>query len=439
MFGLDHSQRSAVLKCIATKECNHQNTLRLIWGPPGTGKTKTVASLLVNLRKMECRTLTCAPTNIAVLGVINRLMNLVRPTLELDTYGLGDIVLFGNGERMKIDDYEDLFDVFLDNRVSALVACLDPVSGWKGSMEAIIQLLENPEKLYQLYLKKEKHVDSDGREEQEDGGFKNIRSCGSQTKMEGMKGERSKTTERKALFQKVIAETVKDKIKRTQEKEASMKLKHSGKGKTVNDCKKTEVESSSSGIILWTFEEFVMKEFNKVRERLFVYLTSLYTHLPTYLIEWEVAETMIRVIDRLQTLGTLIHRITAANEGLREAFYGFGTARHRKTHFNELQMTRRECLEALKYLLKRIYLSKWIDCDVRTFCLSRATLIFCTVSSSAKLHTDSMTPLNMLIVDEAAQLKECESNIPLQLPGLRHAVLIGDGKQLPAMVQSKVG
>lgn len=49
-----------------------------------------------------------------------------------------------------------------------------------------------------------------------------------------------------------------------------------------------------------------------------------------------------------------------------------------------------------------------------------------------------MTPLEMVIIDEAAQLKECESTIPLQLPGLRYATLIGDDRQLPAMVQSKV-
>ncbi|BAD87708.1 tRNA-splicing endonuclease positive effector-like [Oryza sativa Japonica Group] len=36
------------------------------------------------------------------------------------------------------------------------------------------------------------------------------------------------------------------------------------------------------------------------------------------------------------------------------------------------------------------------------------------------------SPFDLLVVDEAAQLKECESLIPLQLPGVRHAVLIGD-------------
>ncbi|GJV70509.1 UvrD-like helicase, ATP-binding domain, P-loop containing nucleoside triphosphate hydrolase [Tanacetum coccineum] len=63
---------------------------------------------------------------------------------------------------------------------------------------------------------------------------------------------------------------------------------------------------------------------------------------------------------------------------------------------------------------------------------------FCTTSTSYKLHTVKMEPLNLLVIDEAAQLKEAESTIPLQLPGVNHAILIGDECQLPAMVKSKV-
>ncbi|CAK8565677.1 unnamed protein product [Lathyrus sativus] len=48
-----------------------------------------------------------------------------------------------------------------------------------------------------------------------------------------------------------------------------------------------------------------------------------------------------------------------------------------------------------------------------------------------------MTPVKFLVIDDAAQLKECESTIPLQLPGLSHCILIGDERQLPALVKSK--
>ena len=49
-----------------------------------------------------------------------------------------------------------------------------------------------------------------------------------------------------------------------------------------------------------------------------------------------------------------------------------------------------------------------------------------------------MPPLQLLIIDEAAQLKECESAIPLQIPGVRLAILVGDERQLLAMVRSQV-
>jgi senataxin len=57
------------------------------------------------------------------------------------------------------------------------------------------------------------------------------------------------------------------------------------------------------------------------------------------------------------------------------------------------------------------------------------------VSGSAKLNAQKM---DLLLIDEAGQLKECESLIPLQLFGLKHVVLIGDECQLPATVKSKV-
>jgi senataxin len=49
-----------------------------------------------------------------------------------------------------------------------------------------------------------------------------------------------------------------------------------------------------------------------------------------------------------------------------------------------------------------------------------------------------MEPLDVLVIDEAAQLKECESIIPLLLPDINHAILVGDERQLPALVESSV-
>ncbi|KAI3794404.1 hypothetical protein L1987_37035 [Smallanthus sonchifolius] len=170
-FQLDGSQEAAVLSCVASRNCSLKNTIKLIWGPPGTGKTQTTSSLLFMLLRMKCRALTCAPTNIAVLGVTKRVMSFVRDSLVYDTYGLGDIVLFGNGERMKIDECKDLSDIFLNLRVEILADCLAPLSGWKGSSEWMIRFLEDPKEQYRLYVKGkliDDESESDCSEEKDD-------------------------------------------------------------------------------------------------------------------------------------------------------------------------------------------------------------------------------------------------------------------------------
>ncbi|TQD90536.1 hypothetical protein C1H46_023882 [Malus baccata] len=49
-----------------------------------------------------------------------------------------------------------------------------------------------------------------------------------------------------------------------------------------------------------------------------------------------------------------------------------------------------------------------------------------------------MVPPNILFIEEAAQVKEWELTIPLQLLGVKHAILVGVEYQLPAIVKSNV-
>lgn len=154
---LNESQTDAVLSCFKRNSCHqHNDPIKLIWGPPGTGKTKTVASLLFCLLNLRIRTLTCAPTNTAVVTVAARLHSIIAKEDSHDKYGLGDIVLFGNSKRMKIDCYKGLEEVFLDNRVDQLWRCLLPMTGWKHFLESMIRLLKDPKEQYALYKRDEK-------------------------------------------------------------------------------------------------------------------------------------------------------------------------------------------------------------------------------------------------------------------------------------------
>ncbi|KAB1211381.1 putative helicase MAGATAMA 3 [Morella rubra] len=131
---------------------------------------------------------------------------------------------------------------------------------------------------------------------------------------------------------------------------------------------------------------------------------------------------MIRALDSLKSLGTLLRDI------------GIGGA-----HFTNLSPTIKKCFQLLKVLSEDFSVPTLTDpYSIQNFCLSNAFLVFCTASSSAGLHSNGLKPFELVVIDEAAQLKGCGSAIPLQLSGLRHAILIGDERQLPALVKSKI-
>ena len=418
-FELDESQKNAVLSSIAMSKCTHQQgNVKLIWGPPGTGKTKTVASLLYALLKLKCRTLACAPTNIAVLQVTKRLMGLVKGSLEYNTYGLGDIVLFGNGERMKVDDHDELLNVFLDYRAEILAECLSPLLGWKSTLCSMISLLEDPQTQYALYLRKNGVID-DEEDEQEyesnDGESRDSNQNDGEPDDDSPakgKGKGLKRNNRK-YWKEVISQSLKGTNK-----------KEDGEGEESKDLVKG-IDKDNHGHNgnskeLMTFEEFVKERFYSIGERLAFFMKNLYTHLPTSVIELTVVKKMIRSLDLLKVLND---------------------ARREPNHEHQLTMKRADFLQILKTLPEHFPIPVLSFSDIqgiKNFCLMSAALIFCTASSSAKLLTEAMKPVEMVIIDEAAQLKECESMIPFQIPGLRNTILIGDDRQLPAMVQSKV-
>lgn len=67
--------------------------------------------------------------------------------------------------------------------------------------------------------------------------------------------------------------------------------------------------------------------------------------------------------------------------------------------------------------------------------LQNAQLVFCTPFKSIRLINQRY---DILVIDEAAYLKESESMVPLSIDGIKYLVLVGDEKQLESVVMSPV-
>ncbi|KAI3933244.1 hypothetical protein MKW92_003652 [Papaver armeniacum] len=325
---LNESQTSAVVTSISASQCNHKPSVKLVWGPPGTGKTKTVSILLNILLKRNYRTVLCAPTNVAVKEVALRVFQHVKGAYqrglgENDKFSsFGDILLFGNKERLGVLD--DLDEIYLDYRVERLVEFFGLI-GWKHTFRSMMDILRNCGSQYQVFLENEKIKEGEGEEENE-----------------------------------------------------------------------TPI----------SFLEFTLK----------TYMDTLYTHFPKSLVLQHSVEVNTLLVV-LESFEKLLLESDITDKELEEICE---CLQHLTSLYNSLDLDaclpkfENKCMESLKW-------------KVREFSSSSYNLL--------KLEID---PLSLLVIDEAAQLKECESLIPLQLEGIRHAILIGDECQLPAMVNSKV-
>ncbi|KAF9613111.1 hypothetical protein IFM89_005590 [Coptis chinensis] len=369
---LNESQAAAVRGCISTMQCKHRSTVKLVWGPPGTGKTKTVSTLLFNLLEMRCRTLACAPTNVAITELSARVVKLMREAYGLDyrnntsLCSLGDLLLFGNNDRLKVD--EDLEEIYLDYRVERLLECFARLTGWQHCFTSMMDFLKNCVSQYHIFLE----------------------------------NESSKNNETD---------------------------KETGKRREV-------------GISL---VEFMRKRYTATALPLKRCISILCTHLPVGVLLQKNFQNLVKLLGLLEQLESLLLRDDVVEKELKELFEQavVGSTPLSSCHASALMFKiRNECIFVLRSLRQSLNGLNLPNCnnkyDARDFCFQTSSLIFCTASSSFRLHSVVMKPLDLVVIDEAAQLKECESTIPLQLSGIQHAFLIGDECQLPALVNSKV-
>ncbi|XP_010672055.2 uncharacterized protein LOC104888712 isoform X2 [Beta vulgaris subsp. vulgaris] len=369
---LNPSQYEAVLASLQAMQREQMSQVQLVWGPPGTGKTKTLGTLLFFLRKMNIRTLICAPTNVAITEVADRLLELITNISSRDSGEtsdcLGDILLFGNKERLRVG--LDIEDIYLDYRVKRLAECFAPLTGWRSCFPSLSNFLEDCVSQYDVFLENE-----------------------------------------------------------------LIKMREQG----VDDVDATrQIES---------FLAFFTSRFKAAAEPVRRCIFNFRTHVSkSYIGEHNLADMMI-LNNLLDSFVKLLPQIDLGSDDLLELFSS-GEVEDSlvlsvgPNDISLLLAMRRKCISVLKNLHRSLGVLNLPNImnreSITELCFQMASLIFCTASSSYKLYTTPMEPLSLLVIDEAAQLKECESAIPLQLPGLRHAILFGDECQLPAMVNSNL-
>ncbi|XP_026453321.1 uncharacterized protein LOC113354101 isoform X1 [Papaver somniferum] len=154
---LNKSQAAAVTSSVSAVQCSHKSSpIQLVWGLPGTGKTKTLSVLLCILLKRGYRVLACAPTSIALTEMVSRVLKLVKEPYNMfqrqgkSFCALGDLLLIGSRTELGICD--DLKNIWLDYRVDKLAECFAPQTGWKQCFKSMMVFLEDGLSEYHLII-----------------------------------------------------------------------------------------------------------------------------------------------------------------------------------------------------------------------------------------------------------------------------------------------
>ncbi|KAH6770322.1 hypothetical protein C2S52_015125 [Perilla frutescens var. hirtella] len=192
------------------------------------------------------------------------------------------------------------------------------------------------------------------------------------------------------------------------------------------------------------FLEFARERFTHVASPLRSCMLTIITHLPRSCIHEENYGRIVQLISLLDTLKMLLFEDSCMeSDDLKAIFLQQAmTDSESVVDASSLHHIRSQCLSILRSLLDSLSQLGFPivggETSTMNFCFQKASLIFCTISSSYKLHSVDMKPFHVLVIDEAAQVKECETTIALQIPDVRHAILVGDEMQLPATVSSKL-
>lgn len=382
--------------------------VRIVQGPPGTGKTAMLVPLISVLGCLKFRTLVSAPTNAAVIEICKRMIsfftvesekekNLVMQQEMFSAFcsrvrgsqgsskerrccaiQLSEVVLVGSKRGLMEGAVKgtSLEKVFLPYRIERLWAALSQATGWKGCVQLVETFL----------------------------------------------------TDAPAQFAREF-----ERNKMNTEKQSNL---------ARND----------------SFWSFAKEHMYKMRAEMEKHLLVLTSELPRCHIDVKTSKAMTSTLELMKKIlnvmpstapvkATTWFSITKLDDPLSEIMANSSLS---ESHSSDIPKVK--FLQAREALLKA--LAKRAGCNLlatkknpqghqpnyrwlRSQCFKNATLVFSTVSVAGSPLMDGAT-FQCAIIDEASQLVEAESTIVSGKKGLKQLILVGDHKQLPATVISKV-
>uniref|UniRef100_J3N9W6 DNA2/NAM7 helicase-like C-terminal domain-containing protein n=1 Tax=Oryza brachyantha TaxID=4533 RepID=J3N9W6_ORYBR len=127
-----------------------------------------------------------------------------------------------------------------------------------------------------------------------------------------------------------------------------------------------------------------------------------------------------------------VERIFGLGSGLGFDLEGIGF------YITELNETRMNCLGLIEIVVNSIELPQLNDRkEFEEFCIKHSRTIICTPACSSQLHDLKLDSIDILLVDDAGQIRESDMLMPLSFSP-RHIVMLGDHLHIQPMVKSEV-
>ncbi|KAG0565529.1 hypothetical protein KC19_8G197500 [Ceratodon purpureus] len=426
---LNDSQRDVVKSALAgLLTPDVKSHVRMVQGPPGTGKTAMLVTLISVLGCLQYRTLISAPTNAAVLEVFKRMMSFfpvgqsykeeslvsqqeifssfcarVRNSQsktdstscqQCSPIELRDVVLVGSVRGMDgvVKGNALMEKVFLPYRIQRLTAALSPATGWKGYVQLVETFLtDSPAQFawYYWYGNCTKDYDQFGK----------------RMEIDSEKQEVAQNT----AFWMFARERMIEMQARMEEHLLVL----------LSELPKCHIDVTTSKAMTMTFE-LMNSIINAMPLQPPVDATSWFS---TPAVNITAPE---RIIADLSLSGGQTSSIDIVSKlnflRIREALL-------------EALASRPGCtlLATEQNPQGREPKDEWL----RSQCFKNATLVFCTVSAAGSPLMATAT-FECAIIDEASQLVEAGSIVVSGMRDLKQLILVGDHKQLPGTVISKV-